>query len=260
LPEHPKLQHTQADLRDAAARKALAGVDVLWHLGFQLWRDRRNANAMAEVNLTGTENVLGARPSRIVLASSAAVYGAWPDNPLPLTEDSPPRPNAECCYARQKLDVEALCESAAPTVTLRLAAVLGPHADPHLLRAARGYRWMVPALPGVNQALQFLDEDDAAAALHQLADAPPGVINVAPPDRMSAEEIAAVAGGRVVRISRPAAFGLAELLWRVGLTPFGIDRAVFLSGPLALSCARAQVLGWTARSNSWTTLRTILKP
>lgn len=258
LPDHPKLQHTRADLRDPAARRALAGVDVLWHLGFQLWRDRRDPQAMEAVNIGGTDNVLAARPGRVVLASSAAVYGAWPDNPLPLTEESEPRPNPQCRYAEQKRAVEAACAAAASTVVLRLAAVLGSHADHHVRRAARGYRWFVPALPGVCQALQFLDEGDAAAALHRLAAAPPGVVNVAPSDWVSAEQIAAIAGGRVIRMPRSATFTLAELLWRVGLIPFGVDRAVFLDGPLALSAAKATALGWTPAQDSAATLRAAL--
>ena len=43
--------------------------------------------------------------------SSATVYGAWPDNQIPLTEDSPLRPNPEFAYAVGKAEAErALAE------------------------------------------------------------------------------------------------------------------------------------------------------
>src|SRR5207237_463839 len=35
----------------------------------------------------------GADVTTAVCVSSAMVYGAWPDNPVPLTEDAPVRPN-----------------------------------------------------------------------------------------------------------------------------------------------------------------------
>ncbi|HEX3425652.1 MAG TPA: NAD-dependent epimerase/dehydratase family protein [Acidimicrobiales bacterium] len=179
LPQHPKLVHTEADLRQDTARSALEGVDVLYHLGFALWR----SDDAAHVNFDGTRNVLAARPARVVLASSAAVYGAWPNNPLPLTEDHWPRPNPECPYAVDKLRAERLCQTSAPTLVLRIGAVLGPHADPRVAKAVHGYRLGVPAPMGKDAALQFLHEDDAATALHAAGAAgATGVLNIAPPD------------------------------------------------------------------------------
>jgi hypothetical protein len=38
---------------------------------------------------------------------------------------------------------------------------------------------------------------------------------------------------------------------RLGITPFGVDRAVLISGPLALSVAKAnKVLGWEPERTS----------
>ena len=106
--------------------------------------------------------MLLARPGAFVLASSVSVYGAWPDNPLPMDEAHPPRPNLECPYAQQKLASERACaELAGRWVVLRLSAVLGPHADARVARAVRAYRLAVPAIAGAGQALQWLDEADA---------------------------------------------------------------------------------------------------
>jgi UDP-glucose 4-epimerase len=116
---------------------------VLWHLGFRLWRER-GANRLDGVNIDGTRNVVATKAGRIVFPSSAAVYGAWPNNPLPLSETSPTRPNRECPYAAEKLEAERICSDAAPTVVLRICAVLGPNSDPRVRRSARGYRLAVP--------------------------------------------------------------------------------------------------------------------
>jgi len=252
-----KLVHTQADLRSDAARSALAGVDVLFHLGFGLWR----APGVGFSNWDGTRNVLGAKPGRVVLASTAAVYGARPDNPLPLTEDHWPRPNPECPYAMQKLRVERLCSGCCPTLILRVGAVLGPHADPRVAQAVRGYRLVVPAPLGKNAALQFLDEDEAASALWLAGKSSAvGILNIAPADWLSPREVASVAGSRVVRLPRRAFLAASEVSYRLGTTPFGRDRAILMDGPLALDPARASsVLGWKASTSSASVLAAALK-
>jgi len=245
LPGHPKLVHTRADLCDPQARRALAGCDVLYHLAFQLWRSG-GSKALGPVNVEGTRNVLGAGPGRVVLSWSAAVYGAWPDNPLPLTERCTPRPNDEVPYAHDKLEAERLCADAAPTAALRISAVVGPHSDTRVKRSARGYRMAVPAVRGVHQALQFLDEDDAAGALHAAGrGVATGAFNVATDDWLSESDIARLAGGRVVRLPLKAVLAASEAAVLLRLMPFGADRAIFLNGPLALDpSAAAEALDW----------------
>ncbi len=256
------LVHVQADLQDAAARRALEGVDLLYHLGAQVWRGRGPGGLehMYRVNVSGARNILGANPGAVVFASSASVYGAWPDNPLPLSEAHDARPNPECPYAQHKLLAERLClDSAGDRCTvLRVAAVLGPHADARVSRALQGYHLSVPAVRGAVQAVQWADEADIvagflAAGRALLGNGGPGgeVINLAPADWLSAGEMASLAGSRVVSVPRSAMIILAELGRRVGLTPFGADRAALISGPLALSAAKAgEVLGWAASQTS----------
>jgi UDP-glucose 4-epimerase len=242
------LVHTVADLRSDQARRALAGVDVLYHLAFALWR----TPDAAHLNWDGTRNALAARPARVVLASSASVYGAWPDNPLPLTEDDWPRPNPQCAYAGDKLRAERLCIDTAPTLALRIAAVLGDHADPRVARLVRGYRVAVPCCRAGKEALQFLDEDDAAAALHLAgASSLTGVVNVAPPDWLSARGVAEVAHSRVVPLPEGVLVAASEAAYRLHLAPFGADRAILVRGPLALDPRRAAAdLGWRASKST----------
>jgi len=258
LAPHPKLVHTRADLCDPLARRALDGVDVLWHLGAQPWRTREGRQIA--VNIDGTANVLGARPAHVVLASSAAVYGAHPSNPLPIPETHPPAPNAECPYAWHKLEAEQLCRDTGSCGVVRLCAVVGPHADPAVRKAAAGYRRAVPALRGSEPALQFLDEDDAAGALlaagwRRLS----GVWNVATTDWLDATDLARVAGGRVIRLPRRWATWGAELGFRLRWLPFGADRACLIDGPLALDPGLARTeLGWEATHSSASALARFL--
>lgn len=258
-----RLVHTCADVRSQAARQALAGADLVFHLAAQVWLDRRapaGREAMREVNVGGTLNLLGARPGAFVLASSAAVYGAWPDNPLPLREADPARPNAECPYAEDKLAAEAACgvQSQVAWAALRICPVLGAHVDARVARWLRGYRLGVPEILGCPQATQWLDEADAVELLLRTgADllgpkrAAGTVLNAATEDWLSAQDIARLAGSRVLKAPRGAVLRAAQLAWRAGLSPFGADRAVLISGPLALCAAKARdLLGWRAAQSS----------
>jgi len=221
-------------------------MDLIFHLGFQLWRGAGGRAAMRDANLSGAWNVLAARPARVVLASSAGVYGAWPDNPLPLREDHPARPNPECGYAVDKLEVERRYLDALPCAALRIAAVLGPGVDPRVARATKGYRLGVPAVAGCPQAVQFLDEADAVAALVAGGWSEfTGICNVGTADWLDASAIAALWGTRVVPLPRRVLLAGAEAGRRLGIFPFGADRAVLLAGPLALGVQLAPAaIGW----------------
>ncbi len=92
---------------------------------------------MARVNVEGTRRVLDAAASvgarRIVRISSATVYGAWPNNPLPLTEDAALRPNPDFSPGgagrRGGAAAGRVAGRATPSVTvttLRSAPVVGP--------------------------------------------------------------------------------------------------------------------------------------
>jgi nucleoside-diphosphate-sugar epimerase len=268
-----KLSHTRADLREPAARRALEGVDLLYHLGAQVWqahwrRSRRSPGAgpynMYGTNVEGTRNVVRARPGALVFASSAAVYGAWPDNPLPIDEAHQPRPNVECPYALYKLVAEQAAAAEVPRhVVVRLTAVLGAHADARVARAVHGYHLAVPAIAGAAQALQWLDEADAvegllAAGRALLAqsnmtgpDIAGTVVNLATADWLEATDVARLARSRVVALPRGLVINGAELGRHLGWSPFGADRAVLIAGPLALSAAQAaQRLGWRATKTS----------
>jgi UDP-glucose 4-epimerase len=93
------------DVRDPSLADILARhrVDTLVHTAFVLYPPPRRLRQMAHINVNGTENVLRAAAQagvrHAIFLSSTTVYGAWPDNPIPLTEEHPPRPNPDYPYA-----------------------------------------------------------------------------------------------------------------------------------------------------------------
>lgn len=264
------MAHVTADVASLAARRALDGSDIVYHLAAQVWQGRGDEGlaAMHATNVQGTANVVAADVGAVVLASSAAVYGAWPDNPLPMDEGQVPRPNPECPYAQHKLLAEMVtAESAVPWCTVRLSAVLGPHADGRVARAVQGLRLVVPAVRGVRQAVQWMDEEDAVSGLlaaggalvKGAAQARDEIFNLAPGDWLGAHDVARVSGGNVVQLARGMLMTAAQLGRTLRLAPFGPDRAVLINGPLAVSPSKAGArLGWAASRSSHDVLASAL--
>jgi GDP-4-dehydro-6-deoxy-D-mannose reductase len=105
LPDHPRLANRHGDLLDPASiASALAGSEpeVIYHLAGQAYPGRSwdNPAQTLAVNAGGTANVLQAavasgvangRP-RVVIVTSAEIYGRINAADLPLTELTPPDP------------------------------------------------------------------------------------------------------------------------------------------------------------------------
>lgn len=109
------IDRDDADVRDAAALARIvddARPDVVFHLAAQASVARSYADPVGtyETNVLGTvallEAVRSAAPAaRVVVASSAEVYGASSDHATPLAEDRPLRPVSP--YAASKVAQEA---------------------------------------------------------------------------------------------------------------------------------------------------------
>jgi GDP-4-dehydro-6-deoxy-D-mannose reductase len=101
LPEHPAVTAVTGDLLDLDSLKtavAVAQPDVIYHLAGQAYPARSwNDPALTlAINTGGTANLLESavaygRP-RVVIVSSAEIYGYVDQNDLPLTEESVPQP------------------------------------------------------------------------------------------------------------------------------------------------------------------------
>ena len=129
------LEFHRVDIGGAELKPLLEGVDVLVHLAAVVDPIADEA-LMARVNVEGTRRVLDAAAAvgvrKVVRVSSAAVYGAWANNPVPLTEDAPLRPNPGFAPAVQAAEVERLLAEwheqhpGVTVTTLRSAPVMGP--------------------------------------------------------------------------------------------------------------------------------------
>ena len=214
------LQDVTAPLDDA-----FAGAEAVVHLAFVL-RQLRNRAEGRRINVGGAESVLracaNAGVGRIVLMSSATVYGPHPDNPPALTENAPLRPPEGFAYAEDKAACEALFQVFAAehpqacVSMLRGCVVMGPNAA-NFITAALDKPLLI-GVRGDDPEMQFLHEDDLAEVLLRFATEPhPGVYNVAGPGSVRWGEAVSLAGKRLVRLPAPLASGLAEVAWRAHL-------------------------------------------
>lgn len=136
LPGTPEV--LEGDLRDRdRVREALQGVELVFHeAGFvSSPKSMESPQACYESNVTGTENLLEAareaRVRRVVIASSAAVYGD--SQALPLEENTPLRPLSPYAASKQIGEIYSGLYSRSfgtEVVALRYFNVFGPRQSP----------------------------------------------------------------------------------------------------------------------------------
>ncbi|MGH2814769.1 MAG: hypothetical protein ACRDLC_06375, partial [Actinomycetota bacterium] len=216
----PKFEYVQAGPGDPTFAGALAGVDTLVLFPLIDAADRNEEGRRARV-LEGTRRSLeaAAGASTVVLWSSGVVYGAHPDNPVPIPETQPARPNPEFPAAAILAESERVALEGAPgdgppeggrsVVVLRGAGVWAPAWGTFLARSL-----MAPAMVGVrgqDPPLQALAPADAVSALVLATSGRlKGVYNVAPDDWVGAKEAARAAGRRRLEVPQRVAQSTTE--------------------------------------------------
>lgn len=236
------------DVRSAELKRSLHGVDTLVHL----------ASATDEP-LDATRRVLEAASdagvTRLLVVTSALVYGAWPTNPVPLTDDAPLRPNPDFAPAVAFGEVERLAgdwREAHPSTTVAVLRPAVPVAEEQpgwlgsMLAAVRG----VP-VGDDDPPAQFVHLDDLASAVSlALSAGLDGAANVAPDGWISGEELRGLAGGPRVRLP----WGLGEKVtswrWRAGLSPTPPGLLPWTVHPWVVSADRLKGLGWAATQSN----------
>ena len=272
-----KTEYRRGDILDRDAVDALvADADVVVHLAFMIMGSREES---ARVNLSGTRNVFEAtvaspRPRRLVYTSSVAAYGYHSDNPVPITEEVPPRGSPEHYYSEQK----AACEVALAEITtgttlevfvLRPCIVAGPKAPAlaeampwnQLPAAVRKVSQVLPLLkppfPDPGTPLQLVHHDDVAAAIALAAttSAAPGAYNIAGDGVLSMSDVAEALGARPVRVPRVAMAAASEALARLPFVPSAMEWLHVGRTSVVMDTSKAKSqLGWTPKYTAAETL------
>jgi UDP-glucose 4-epimerase len=259
----PKTQYEKVDVRDRPAVHAAlqrANPDVLVHLAFIL-NPIHDEGLMYDVDVNGTHNVLEAAADvgirQVLVTTSGVAYGAFPDNPAPITEDWPVRGVARFSYARDKTESDrivqlwALQHPDVITTIVRPCIVYGPNVDNYLVRL-----WskapMIADVGNIDAAAQFVHEDDVVDAISRLLlGRHSGQFNLAADGLMTRRECAELLDTRVVKMPVWLYRALAKVYWRLRLgeaPPGGIDFELY---PWILSNEKVKkTLDWTPKYSS----------
>jgi len=251
-PGLPKTEVHRADITRADLPALLAGVDVVVHLAVVEDTERRRARA-AVVNVWGTGRLLEAASEvgvqHVVFLSSATVYGAWPNNAVPLTEDAPLRPNPELAYAVQRAQAEQLLADWVDAPN-RTVAVLRPC----VALAEDGSSWIARSLAaaaGVRRReddppKQFLHLDDLASAVDVARrERLDGVFNVAPDGWLTGDLVRELSGAPPrVPLTSQAAARFDQLRWRFQRGPIPPGLLPFTTDPWVIANDRLVGCGW----------------
>ncbi len=248
-----KLDFHRVDVLGTDLTPYLRDVTALVHLAAAIGPMPDDA-LFTRVNVGGTRRVLEAATAagvkKIVRPSSTAVYGAWANNPVPITEDAPLRPSPAYLPAIVDGECERLLAewaSAAPgrvATRLRIAPIVGAGANSLLTAVATG---RAPVrVRGATPPVQVVHVDDAAAAL-ELATAVDldGAYNVAADGWLAYEEAGALLPGRYVPALSP---GLATRVltvgWSTGLGDAPPALVPYLMYPFVVANDRLESAGW----------------
>lgn len=226
-------------------------VDVVVHLGAAAHDLRaRRRESVTTGATTMLQDAVVSSADHLVLVSSAMVYGAWANNPVPLTEDAILRPDAEFVYARQLATVEALADQWRRARPGRTVTVLRPVVS----MAADGTSALAGALAaGLGQRLgeddpaaQFLHLDDLASAVMLSIDQRlDGVFNVAPDGWIAGERVRALTGERPrIKLPERVAELVGALRWRFQRGPIPPGLRSYTRAPWLVANDRLKAHGW----------------
>jgi nucleoside-diphosphate-sugar epimerase len=246
----------RADVRDPALRDRLRGVDLVVHLATTYDVHARPDERRA-LNVRGTAAVLDAAAAaavdRVVIVTSADVYGAVPGNPVPLPDAAPLRATPGDDLLGDHVEMELLA-AAAP---VRVAAVrpatlvggsLGSSYDGALLRQLAAPRLL--AARGTEPLWQLCHSDDLVRAIELVVVAGlTGPLPVGCDGFLPQSEVERLARKRRVELPASVALGTAERLHRLGVSTASPRELDHLLAPVVVASERLRSSGWTPQ---WT--------
>jgi UDP-glucose 4-epimerase len=258
----PKAAFEQLDVTDKARVRELVTrekPDVLVHLAFLL-NPIHDLDRMYEVDVGGTQNVLEAAESagvqQVLVTSSATAYGAFPDNPVPITEEQTVRGVPDFEYARDKAECDRLCQLWAlrnperVMTIVRPCIVLGPNVNNYIVRLWTEQPFQMD-VGGGDTPMQFVHEDDLVEGLMLLMDGRHGgAYNVGGDGTLTINECGDIIGMKRRKMPLGAAWRLAGLMWKLRQSETPPGNLHFALHPWVVSNDKLKSVGWQPRHST----------
>ena len=254
----PGTEVRQLDLVTADLTSVFADADGVVHLASVFGPAIDGPEVDDAVEVTMARRVLAAADkaavNRVVILSSATVYGPWANNAVPLTEEAPLRPHPELAFAVQKAEIERLAADwaadhpGATVARLRPATTVRAGDDSWLATALHA----ASALPTADDTpAQYLHVDDLASAVVAVwAAGLDGPVNVAPDSWLTPTERRALDPVPKIRLPEAVAVGVANWRWRLGLAPTAPGILAYARHPWVVANDLLTAAGWVAENSN----------
>ena len=224
-------------------------------------RQRRAFNVRgAQTVLTGAA---AGRVGRVVLLTSAMVYGARPDNPVPLPEDAPLSAEADSSVAGDLLEIEQLARRSPRTnpgmavTVVRPAALVGDSVDTLVTRHFEAPRLLT--VKGCAPRWQFCHVDDLTSALElTVSGGIDGQFTVGCDGWLEQDAVEQISELKSIELPARLTFGTAQRLHRLGVTPAPAVDLRYVVYPWVTDCAALRAAGWHPRFGNAEALRVLL--
>jgi nucleoside-diphosphate-sugar epimerase len=255
------------DIRDPQLTNRISDVDVIVHLDIDQSPETGHRERRA-YNVRGAQTVVTAaaavRVRRVILVTSAMVYGAQESNPVPLPEDAPLSAEFDDGIVGDFLEIEELAAMApvahpGMTVTvLRPAALVGPGIDTVVTRHFEAPRLLT--VKGCAQRWQFCHIDDLVTALElAVSGEVTGTLAVGCEGWLGPDEVEEITGRRRFELPAAITFGTAQRLHRIGVTPAPATDLHYVVYPWVADCATLRTAGWKPSRDNAEALNALLE-
>ncbi|HVB41535.1 MAG TPA: NAD-dependent epimerase/dehydratase family protein [Streptosporangiaceae bacterium] len=255
-----------ADVRDPVLAGRLHGVDVIVHADLDLAADSDSRTRRA-YNVRGAQTVLTAAAAggvgRVVLLTSAMVYGAKPDNPVPLDEDAPLDADPDGSVVGDFMEIEQLAERSPRTnpgmaiTVVRPAALVGEGIDTLITRHFEAPRLL--AVKGCAPRWQFCHLADLLSAVElAAAGLVTGAVAVGCDGWLEQDQVEELSGLRRIELPAGVTFATAQRLHRAGITPAPVADLHYVVYPWVVDCRRLREAGWQPSVSNTEALQVLL--
>jgi nucleoside-diphosphate-sugar epimerase len=201
----------------------------------------------------------------VIVVTSAEVFGAHPDNEVPLRDDAPRRAVADDGFVGDLLAVEELVDESRehhPDVrftVVRPAALVGAGVDTALTRYFEAPRLL--AIKGGSPAWQLCHVDDLASAVVRAATRHLDgayAVSVGSDGALTLAEVERLSAMRRIEVGEATATSLATQLHRVGVLPAPASELAYVTHPWVVGSATLRARGWHPAYDNGTCLGVLL--